>query len=29
LWLLGAAVAFVTVFLPGVVLLRGEPSETV
>jgi hypothetical protein len=29
LWLLGAAVAFLTVFLPGIVLLRGEPSETV
>jgi len=29
LCLLGAAVAFLTVFLPGVVLLRGEPLETV
>ncbi len=29
LWLLGAGVAFLTVCLPGVVLLRGEPSETV
>lgn len=29
LWLLGAAVAFLTVFLPGVMLLRCEPSETV
>ena len=29
LWLLGAFVAFLTVFLPGVLLLRGEPSETV
>lgn len=29
LWLLGAVVAFFTVFLPGVMLLRGEPSETV
>ena len=28
-WILGAVVAFLTVFLPGVVLLRGEPSETV
>tara|TARA_R110000803_G_scaffold59837_2_gene118788 strand:+ start:3405 stop:4028 length:624 start_codon:yes stop_codon:yes gene_type:complete len=29
LWLLGSCVAFLTVFLPGVLLLRGEPSETV
>tara|TARA_R110001606_G_scaffold104543_3_gene228169 strand:+ start:7865 stop:8494 length:630 start_codon:yes stop_codon:yes gene_type:complete len=28
-WLLGALVAGLTVFLPGLLLLRGEPSETV
>ena len=28
-WLLGAMVAGLTVFLPGILLLRGEPSETV
>ncbi|WP_341198135.1 hypothetical protein [Hyphomonas chukchiensis] len=28
-WLLGALVAGLTVFLPGMLLLRGEPSETV
>ena len=29
IWLLGAVVAFLTVFLPGITLMRNEPSETV
>ncbi|MEZ5946374.1 MAG: hypothetical protein R3C13_04250 [Hyphomonas sp.] len=29
IWLLGAAVAFSTVFVPGMILMREEPSETV
>ena len=29
IWLLGAAVAGVTLLLPGIVLMRNEPSETV
>lgn len=29
IWLIGAAVAFLTVFLPGIILMRNEPSETI
>jgi hypothetical protein len=29
IWLIGAVAAFLTVFLPGILLMRNEPSETV
>jgi hypothetical protein len=29
IWLLGAVVAFLTVFLPGIILMRNEPSSTI